>query len=189
MFLKGFLITSVVLIASQAIAAPVINIQTKYFIVSGHDSNSLYRSLQQNGPIGENGNRYHAVTRWKARWSYSWRETARWCQLSGVDVSLDIDYLLPELKALESKTEHLKKSWNSYFQALFKHEQQHKDYGVQAANELEQALLAINERQTCSTLQNNMANTAQQILDKYDRLEKEFDRVTNHGLNQGIKLP
>jgi predicted secreted Zn-dependent protease len=71
---------------------------------------------------------------------------------------------------------------------LFKHEQQHKDYGVQAANELEQALLAINERQACSTLQNNMADTAQQILDKYDQLEKEFDRVTNHGLNQGIKL-
>jgi predicted secreted Zn-dependent protease len=33
-----------------------------------------------------------------------------------------------------------------------------------------------------------MADTAQQILDKYDQLEKEFDRVTNHGLNQGIKL-
>ncbi|MBT4077712.1 MAG: DUF922 domain-containing Zn-dependent protease [Gammaproteobacteria bacterium] len=188
MFLKGFLITSFTLIASHAIAAPVITIQTEYFTVTGNDSNSLYQSLQKNGPIGENGDRYHAVTRWKARWSYSWRETSRWCQLSGVEVSLDIDYLLPKFKALESKPEHLKKSWDNYFQALFKHEQQHKDYGVQAANELEQALLAINERQACSTLQNNMADTAQQILDKYDQLEKEFDRVTNHGLNQGIKL-
>ena len=189
MYFKGFIFNSFLFPFTCAVAAPAVNIQTSYYSVSGNDSNSLYQSLQQHGPIGENGNRFHAVTRWKANWSYAWREAANRCQLDKVEVSVDIEYLLPELKGLDTKPEKFRNDWNSYFLALFKHEQQHKDYAIQAATELEQELLAINSQQACLTLKNKMADTAQKVLDKYERKEREFDRVTDHGLKQGIKLP
>ncbi len=186
---KGLVLTVFLLAFKFAVAAPAVSIQTSYYSVSGSDTNSLYQSLQQNGPIGESGKRYHAVTRWKANWSYAWREAANWCHLDKVEVSVDIEYLLPKLKEADTKPEKFRADWETYFLALFKHEQQHKDYGVQAAVELEKNLLAVNSQQSCSSLKNKMADTAQKVLDKYDRLEKEFDRVTDHGLKQGIKLP
>ncbi|MCK5666610.1 MAG: DUF922 domain-containing Zn-dependent protease [Thiotrichaceae bacterium] len=183
------MLTGFLLACKFAVAAPAVKIQTSYYSVSGNDSNSLYQSLQQYGPIGENGKRYHAVTRWQANWNYAWREAANGCQLDKVEVSVDIEYLLPELKDLDTKAQKFRNDWNTYFLALFKHEQQHKDYAIQAATELEKELLAINSLQACFTLKDKMADTAQKVLDKYERKEKEFDRVTDHGLKQGIKLP
>ena len=173
----------------MANASSAISIQTSFYAVSGNDSSSIHRSIQLNGPVGKNGKRYHAVTKWNTQWSYRWIETGSLCRLTRVDVDLDVEYLLPELTSINSKPERLKKNWEKYFQALFKHEQQHKNYGVQAANELEKELLSIKDQQTCTMLEALLASTARKVLDKYDRIEKEFDRVTNHGLNQGIKLP
>ena len=60
---------------------------------------------------------------------------------------------------------------------------------MQAATELDQKLNSINSKQDCKILENNIEKTAQQVLNKYDQIEKEFDRITNHGINQGIKIP
>ena len=170
-------------------AAPSINIKTNYYSVFGNDSNSLHRSLNNSGPVGKNGKRYHALTQWKVEWSYRWLETGSMCKLTQTEVQLEIEYLLPELKQTTPGSKIFSDNWDKYFLALFRHEQQHKDYGVQAATELDKELAAIDPIKNCTELDSQIAKTAQKILEKYERIEKEFDRVTNHGLNQGIKLP
>lgn len=178
----------ILLFQLNAHASPAINITTRFYPVEGNDLISIQQSILKNGPIGESNQRFHAVTRWNTQWSYRWIETNDLCRLQDIEVNVDIEYVLPRLKTTAKQTQSIHRSWQKYYSALFKHEQQHKDYGVQAATEIERRLLAINKQMLCSTLQSSLTNTAQQVLKKYDRLEKEFDKKTNHGINQGVRL-
>ena len=110
------------------------------------------------------------------------------CRLTQLNVNVDIDYLLPELKFTDELDETLLKRWKLYSEALFQHEQQHKEYGAEAAIELEKRLLAI-PAQPCTGFETALAETAQQGLNEYEKLEEQYDFDTDHGLRQGIKLP
>ncbi len=187
--LKPYVASAFLLAFHTAHASPSINIKTSYYAVQGNDASSIQQSIQQNGPLGKNGERYHAVTSWNAQWSYRWLETGPLCRLTDVEVSIDVEYLLPQLASTEDIEKSYKIHWDKYFKALYKHEKQHKDFGVQAAIELEKELLAIKNQQACQKLDNKISATAQKVLDKYNRLEKEFDQATSHGINQGVKLP
>lgn len=103
-------------------------------------------------------------------------------------MSSDITYLMPKLSSKTSLSKHMYNRWNRYYLALFKHEQQHKDYAVSAAKELDLKLNDL-KLQPCAQLEKNISSQAQQILDKYKRLEQDFDRRTEHGIKQGILLP
>jgi len=186
--LLRLLLFSLMLSPLATSAEPSININTGYYPVFGMDARSIHQSILQNGPLGNNGKRFHAYTQWKVDWSYRWIESASRCRLTQLTVTIDIDYMLPELQSTEALDEPLKSGWERYFQALFKHEQQHKEYGVEAARELEKSLLAL-PAQPCSTFETSLTNTAEKILDIYHQLEKEFDIKTNHGINQGVILP
>ena len=169
-------------------AEPTININTSYYPVFGNNAFSIRQSIQQDGPVGQNGKQFHASTTWKVNWSYRWTESRSVCRLNQLKVNVDIDYLLPELKSLNELDETLQKRWKHYSEALFKHEQQHKEVGLEAARELEKRLLAIPQL-PCNEFETTLAQTAQQVLDEYDALEKKFDLDTNHGINQGVILP
>ena len=170
-------------------AIPEVSINTQYYPVTGFNSTQIRQSIQQSGPIGKDGRRYHANTNWKLSWSYRWIESTSVCRITQVDVSIDINYLLPKHQHTDNLPQELKTDWENFFQALFRHEQQHKTYGVEAARELELKLLQIDQQLSCSRLDDLVSTTAQEVLDKYDRLERDYDRITGHGLNQGVVLP
>jgi predicted secreted Zn-dependent protease len=183
-----FCCLSLIVYTQAVTAAPKIKINTDYYDISGHDSASIRDSIKQNGPVGENGKKYHAYTRWKVDWGYRWIESNSSCRLTGLDVSIDITYLLPQLENKTELSESMQQNWDQYYDALFKHEQQHKDFGIQAAHELEKTLLGI-QPQNCVSLEHQLTDAAENVLDKYHRMEREFDINTNHGAKQGITLP
>ena len=169
-------------------AEPSININTGYYSVSGMDSHSIQQSVQQNGPVGHNGQRFHAYTEWKLKWNYRWTESASRCRLTQLSVDVEINYMLPALESAEIISEPLKTSWERYFQALLGHEQQHKNYAIAAAQALEKSLLTL-PAQPCTEFETTLAVTAQRVIDDYQQREKAFDLETNHGINQGVILP
>lgn len=187
-FIVTLLLLIIYLITHPAIAEPEIIIQTRHFPVIGHDSASIRRSIEKNGPVGKNGTRYHAHTVKDIQWDYRWIESNSSCRLTQLNVSITVEYLLPRLQNPESLDETIRSRWDHYYQKLLAHEQQHKDFGVMAARELEQSLESI-PQMSCFRLENQLRDEADRILDKYDALEREYDRKTNHGVNQGVVLP
>lgn len=182
------LLLTAFLFANTGFAEPEIIIQTRHFPVSGHDSASIRQSIEKNGPVGKNGTRYHAHTVKDINWNYRWIESNSTCRLTQLNVSIKIEYLLPQLQNPENLDETLRHRWDNYYQKLFQHEQQHKEYGVKAARELEQTLESI-QQMSCFRLEKRLNEDADRILDKYDVLEREYDRKTNHGVKQGVVLP
>ncbi len=177
------------MITPGVFADPQMNIHTDFYWVTGLDAPSIRQSIQQRGPRGVDGKPYHASTQWEIDWAYRWIESRPWCRITDVNVSIDIHYSLPKHRDLDKLSTPLKEKWAAYRDALFRHEQQHKDHGIAAAVELENKLLMLDQQYRCSELELKASAVAQAVLDKYDRLEKEFDRKTNHGINQGIVLP
>lgn len=169
-------------------AEPEIIIHTRHFPVFGNDSASIRNSIEKNGPVGKNGTRYHAHTVKDIKWDYRWIESNSMCRLTQLNVAINIEYLLPRLQNPASLDESLSNRWDSYYEKLFAHEEQHKDFAVMAARELEQSLESI-PQMSCFQLENQLNDEADKILDKYDKLEREYDRKTNHGVNQGVILP
>lgn len=182
-------ITLFLLICWQAaFALPDIKTHTRYFPVSGHDSASIRRSIQSSGPGGEDGSIYHAQTLKDIQWNYRWTESNSLCRVTQINVSIEVEYLLPRLRTREKLSASLRQRWDNYFQALFDHEKQHREYGILAVHELEKELLSI-KRSPCTQLHSELSKKAEQVLNKYDRLDKEYDLKTQHGINQGIQLP
>lgn len=177
------------LVSHSVLALPKISIDTRYYPVSGHNAASIRSSIAQNGPLGSNNQRFHAHTNWDLSWSYRWVQGRGGCQITSTGVELKVSYLLPRLNEPDKVDPKYKVKWDAYFEALYEHEQQHKDHGVLAASELEQRLLAIPPQQSCTSLEDLMQKTADDVFYKYDKMEKELDRKTDHGAKQGVILP
>jgi predicted secreted Zn-dependent protease len=79
--------------------------------------------------------------------------------------------------------------WNRYYTALIAHENGHRDFGVKAATEIEQALLNLEARENCKRLEQDANAVGYEILNRYIADEKLYDIDTNHGMNDGAVFP
>ncbi len=177
------------LYSSLALAEPSINIVTRFYALPGTDAAALRQNILRLGPLGKNGKRYHAYTQWNAAWSYRWVQGRGQCSLQQVTVSMGIEYLLPKPEAYDQFDHELQQRWDQYFDALFRHEQHHKDIGVAAAREMDSLLRQVPVQPDCAILQTKLDETAEQVIEKYTAEEVEYDRKTEHGLRQGVRLP
>jgi predicted secreted Zn-dependent protease len=79
--------------------------------------------------------------------------------------------------------------WDKYYAALFDHELGHKDLGSRAAAEIENQVLNMGTRSSCEQLESDANEIGKNVIAKYSRIEKDYDRTTNHGLNTGAVFP
>ncbi len=166
-----------------AMAETSISVQTRYYPVQGEDLKSLHESMQRNGP----GGRFLAQTEWNIQWNYRWLKSGGLCRLTATEVTVDISMLMPEPTQAERFSARLQQSWQRFYDALLRHEQHHRDYGILAAQELDE-LLSAQGPQPCHGFENELSSLARAVIAKYERLEKDYDRQTNHGINEGVVL-
>ena len=178
-----------VCLAINATAAPTMQSETAYYTVAGKTPQQIRRSIEIRGPKGDGGRAFHASTRWKVEWAYRWIESNRRCKLNQPQVSLKINMLLPKLATNVQLSAERQAEWDRYAQALLEHEQQHRDYAIAAARELQSALQTLNGWHPCGQLEDQVNDKADRVLDKYERLEREFDQRTDHGAKDGVVLP
>ena len=185
-FIRGLLWVSVIH-SGILFSAPVVNLKTSYYDITGTDIVGIHKSLQQKGLLAKNGKRYHASTQWNISWNYRWIESKKQCRLNKTETSVNVDMLLPRLRNRDRLNENMRSTWDRYLTALTAHEKQHQAFGLQAATEIEQ-LLRNTPAMDCFALETRLNNQAEQILNKYKTLEESFDRETEHGARDGVLL-
>lgn len=79
--------------------------------------------------------------------------------------------------------------WDKYYAALSDHEPGHQDLGSMAAAEIENQRLNMGKRGSCVKLASDANETGKSVIAKYSRIEKDYDRTTNHGLNTAVVFP
>jgi predicted secreted Zn-dependent protease len=108
--------------------------------------------------------------------------------MKDVAVAVGIAQTVPKWRGEDKGASGLKALWTKFIDALQRHEDGHKDHGLKAGKEIETAMLAVKPASNCEDLERAANTAAQAIVTKYQALDEEYDRKTDHGRNQGATL-
>lgn len=173
----------------DVVASPIVEVKTDYYSVSGRTAKEIRNDLNRKTPVQENKVKYDGETTWSVEWDFWWNESHGRCSITNVTTKVDIQYILPKLAVATPLPQALQQKWDNYMQALTAHEVGHKNMGVGAANEIEQKIKSMASRPTCKQLESDANRLGAEIITKYNYLDDEFDRRTNHGINDGVIFP
>jgi len=170
-------------------AEPVINESVRKYRISGQTAQDLRREMNLKGPAGAGGRRFDAYTAWWVKWNYRWRESTAECRIATVTTRVRVSFTLPQWCQYDRGSPELQQKWDRYFAALYAHEKGHRNFGLNAAREIEQVIRDIGRRGTCAQLEKDADAAAQASLDHYILLEKRYDIETEHGAATGAVFP
>jgi predicted secreted Zn-dependent protease len=172
------------LLSTNLQAAPVVSTETQYYLVDGKNAQAIRKDMN-----AKRSRHYDAYTAWQVNWNFYWNDNRSSCTLTKVNTKVAVKFTLPKLATDSLADQNAKQRWNSYYSALIAHENGHRDFGVNAATAIEQALLSMGSRDNCKVLEKEANNLAYRVLDKYIADEKLYDIDTNHGMNDGATFP
>lgn len=182
--LAGMVTTS----AAPVSAEPLVRMHTSYYYIDGASATVLAAQLDQNGPVGADGQRYAGRTRWDIQWKFRHQQQGTACLIKDVAVAVGIAQTLPKWRGEHNGAPALKARWTKFLDALQRHENGHKEYALKTGKEVEEAVLAVKPASNCEDLEASADAVAQAIESKYQALDAEYDRQSDHGRNQGATL-
>jgi predicted secreted Zn-dependent protease len=151
-----------------------------YYDISGSTENELRAQLDARGPVGYDGYKSDATTRWFIRWNWPGYGT-RSCNQSAATVSYDIQVIFPRWIPPENVTPDLVAKWVNYTRVLAEHEKGHVDVVVANYQSVADAIKGA----TCETAEAK----AQAALAPIRQHGIDYDAATNHGATQGARFP
>lgn len=183
--MKKIILVMFLVISQVVFAEPSVSIKTEYYNVKGSTPNSIRKDMNN-----KRTGKYDAYTNWHVTWHFNTKKNlTRECEISDINISLNIKFIFPQWKADRAVNNDVKDRWNSYYTALINHENQHKDIAVEMAQEIEDTLGALNNENDCKNLRKNGNNAAHKILNTYKKKQHDFDKESNHGINDGAHFP
>ena len=159
------------------------------YMVGGKTAEEIWTDVLAKTPVHQNGKRYAAHTKWNVSWQFWWLDNGNSCEISKVTTGLEVTYTLPRLKQTSSIPDSVLAQWDKYYAALFDHELGHRNLGSKAAIEIENEIYNMAPRNSCEQLESDANKIGKGVIAKYSRIDKDYDRTTNHGLNTGAVFP
>ncbi len=177
-------------LAVVAQAEPKVTVKREYYTISGKTVADLRREMDHKGILEENGRHNDAYTSWEVSWRFNYQPNAeRRCAITSVSTRVEVKYWFPRWENPKDAAQDVRDRWEGYMSALLAHEDEHKNFGISAAHDIEAAILRMAPAPDCAILTQEANALGDNILDQYTAVEIEFDRNTNHGINQGAHFP
>lgn len=188
-YLKRSYYAVIIIFVSSLIiySQPGVKSTIEYYEIYGSTLTGLRQEIQKKGPR-EGNQRFDAYTTWWINWEFETLTSNNGCSLKKLKVNLVTKIVMPKWVNYESGSLELKRTWDKYYKALLDHENGHKEFGLNAAKEIEQEIKKIRPKRNCAELERDVNRAGDYIIAKYNSIEKEYDRKTNHGINAGAAL-
>lgn len=169
-------------------AEPLARVQTTFYYIDGTSATMLAAQIDQKGPAGPDGKRFAAHTKWNIQWKFRHAQEGVTCSMKDAAVLIGIAQTMPRWRGEGQGAAALNARWQKFVEALKRHEEQHKQNGIKAGAEIEKALLAVKPHSNCEDLAGTANTAAEEIVKKYQKLDQEYDRKTEHGRTEGATL-
>ncbi len=173
---------------AAVLAEPLTRLHTNYYYIGGTSATVLAAQLDQTGPADTDGKRYAGKTRWDVQWQFNHHQEGETCGLKDIAIAVGVAQTMPKWRGEDKGGAALKARWQKFLEALKRHEDGHKENGMKAGAEIEKALLAIRPASNCEDLDKAANAAGEQVVEKYRKLDAEYDRSTDHGRKQGATL-
>jgi predicted secreted Zn-dependent protease len=106
-----------------------------------------------------------------------------------VTVGVKVDYFYPQWQTPEDYQVGLLEKWQSYIANLEIHEEGHGQNGIDAGQDILNALSALPDQATCDAASSLAVTTANNVVSKYNTKDEDYDDSTGHGRTQGAVFP
>ncbi|MBT7997899.1 MAG: DUF922 domain-containing protein [Betaproteobacteria bacterium] len=171
-----------------AIAVPLVHIGASSYTVNGQSSLILSSEMDLKGPVGTDGNRHPAKTKWDLQWRFKHKEQNGQCGVESVQVSLGITHIKPVWRDKVGASESLVSRWLSFEEALSKIQNHHVDLAIEAATAIEDNVLDVVPQKSCADLNVVVEGIVRNIKEKYRTLKTDYEEATNFGRHNGLTL-
>lgn len=161
------------------------------YAIKGDTSHELYTQMAKVGPLDEaSGKHYQGMTFWNTRWTFGMTSLADGrCGLDDIKIEVEVRMTLPEWHPNRHADPRLEQGWPGYLAALTGHEMGHRANAVKAAFGVRDVLATMPPTQDCQLLATAANTSAMAVISDYRKTDLEYDRQTDHGAKQGLRLP
>lgn len=164
-------------------------ISTNYYTVTGSTLPELWESMLQVRPWSTNLN-FNARTDWGMEYRYTARVTRedwKW-SFRSISVQTKVTVSLPRWTPPPGADPALVDAWARFQKGVGLHELGHISVARAATAALYGELSAMPAQDSAEALQEAADSTVGRILEKYRKMDNEYDQNTHHGATQGAVL-
>jgi len=178
------------LVAGTAAAGEVtVTERIEYYTVRGSTVAELGAALARSGPIGglvERRGSGHTVA--QLTWQHTAYAQENGCRVDEIQVSVATRTILPHWEQPKRVDHGLVHRWNKMLEALTRHEARHRELGREAADAVLQALRKVTTASDCDALRRRIDVAARRVVRHFRTANRRFDRDTDFGIRDGIRL-
>jgi predicted secreted Zn-dependent protease len=170
--------------ASAAIQAePIVVEDTQYYKITGFSERGLRDQMTALGP-----NSYAGYTKCRIHYNFRSKNTIGGCVITSVVVNVHVAYTMPKWTNKSDAPLALQDAWEKYYSRLNKHEIGHRDIAVRNARLIEQGLFGL-QGPSAQAVHDKAQEISKSYIEKAKQEDAEYDRITEHGKTQGLRLP
>jgi predicted secreted Zn-dependent protease len=160
----------------------------KFYDVRGTTAAELRADIARLGPVSE-GTRHQGLTNWRITWTTATTAGAGVCVAAAVNISHTVEIVIPRWANEVGAPQALSTSWRTYLSGLLHHEHGHRDIAEAGVSEVREALKNSVTRGTCAAAAAALNAAGKAIVDKTGARQRQYDKDTDHGRGQGVRLP
>lgn len=163
-------------------------LRIEYYDVQGTSGREVLNSMNERGPVGKDGVRYHGFTSWHVKWTYQFASNGKLCEIQSLKTESSGVMTLPKWDRPDRAPTNLKQEWDRYSAALRVHENGHYNLGVSASNEITRRLSSLTNGAGCKALREEIDSKASAIISEFRAKEVDYDATSRHGATQGARF-
>jgi predicted secreted Zn-dependent protease len=156
-----------------------IQLEERFYPVSGRSAGALNRALSLNGPRAD-GRTAHALTEWHLDWSYRPVRSGSTCASARPKVTVGIVTTLPRWTDLPNASARLVDDWALFLARLRDHESTHQYLALEGGRELLESLESL-EAPSCELLELEARRVVRRLEASYEEQQLRFDEASEYG--------
>ena len=192
--LTGFRIFTLILLViyfgpvNPALSATSVHIGASSYSISGQSALILTAEMESKGPVGDDGKRHPAKTKWDLQWRFKQKESNAECIVESIGISLGITHTKPIWRDRSQASQALIDRWALFESALVKIQKYHADLALQAASEIEKRVLKVTPQKSCKELEVMIGAIVHNVKEKYRQRKADYEASTSYGRRSGLRL-
>jgi predicted secreted Zn-dependent protease len=129
-----------------------------------------------------------ALTQWNIRSRFGTASLQGEYRCSGFTTTTTVRMTLPRWIPPEGVSDSVKREWERYIRVLKQHEAGHGQMALAAEAELHRRVAAVGTDTDPDRLKSTVEDLVRRTLREFQERDREYDRLTRHGLEQGAAL-
>jgi predicted secreted Zn-dependent protease len=161
----------------------------KYYDIKAGTAAEIRAEISKLGP-SSNGVRHQAET----KTSITWRPLVGSapggkCIVTGINLTMTIEIVFPRWVNEVGAPQSLSDSWRNFLRGLLMHEHGHKQISIENAEELRKLVKGATPQANCDAAGAAFNAAAKVVNEAAEKKQDDYDKATDHGRLQGVRLP